>query len=92
MHAGVEQDYLFGVGCESFHMSCRLFARGRAMSNLLMFMGMVGCCMKNDGEEQFEFVHRTGVCKVQQGGDPTNYCVSLTHSNIFSKGSMTGTF
>ena len=43
------------------------------------FLGMVGCCMKDNREEHFEFVHcsvsiydmnegKIGVCQVWEGG------------------------
>lgn len=71
------------------------------MRGLHTFKGMLGYCTKGNMEEHFEFVHHNVyVDDINEGKMEyvkfmkvgLNNCVSLSHSNIFAKGSSMGMF
>jgi hypothetical protein len=65
------------------------------------FKGMLGYCVKGNGEDHFEFVHHIASANDMNEGKMEymkfvkvglNNCVSLSHISLFAKGSSMGMF
>jgi hypothetical protein len=77
------------IASPEHHVHCKLL-KGVRMHT---YIGMIGYCLKDQGEEQFQFCHRNVSFEKMQGVDEyvkygSCFCknkVCLTHSNIIEK-------
>ena len=83
------------MGCESSNGSCCVMQKveGLACKGLHTFKGMIGYCMKNNGNKHFEFVHHNVSADDMNGKMEhakfrkvgLNDRVSLSHSNVLQR-------